>query len=172
MAETEKPKRGTEESRKRQGKARLRFEQERPVGRPRTTVDDLPQGWQDIMKQAAQGGGSTVTIMVLLGIGHTAFETLLQDSEVFRRTVEACRLLAQNWHETVGRNMMVGANGNAVAWKFAMQNQFGWKDKNQVSGDPEAPLQQNVTVTKRNLSAEELKAELEARGLPTDIFEE
>lgn len=157
---------------KRKNEPRMRFEQARPVGRPRTTVEDLPEGWQDIMKQAAQQGGSTVSIMVLLGIGHTAFETLLEDSEEFRRTVEACRLLAQHWHETVGRNMMRGANGNAVAWKFAMQNQFGWKDKNQVSGDPEAPLQQNVTVAKRNLTPEELKAELEARGLPTDIFEE
>lgn len=171
MAEQKKPKRGTEEGRKRQGKARTVFTPD-PVGRPRTTIDDLPKGWQDIMKQAAQGGASNVTIKVLLGIGHTAFETLLQDSEEFRQTFEACKMLAQHWHETVGRNMMTGSNGNAVAWKFAMQNQFGWKDKNQVSGDPEAPLQQNVTVTKRNLSPAELKAELEARGLPTEFLKD
>ena len=124
------------------------------------------------MKQAAQQGASQVGLMVILGLGHTAFNTLLEDSEIFRQTYEACKLLAQNWHETVGRNMMTGANGNAVAWKFAMQNQFGWKDKNQVSGDPDAPLQQNITVAKRDLTPAELKAELEARGLPTDILEE
>lgn len=171
MAEQKKTKRGTEEGRKRMGKAR-NFATPNPVGRPRTTIADLPEGWQDTIKQAAQGGASNVTLKVLLGIGHTAFETLLEDSEEFRQTIEACKLLAQHWHETVGRNMMTGANGNAVAWKFAMQNQFGWKDKNQVSGDPEAPLEQNVTIAKRNLTPEELKAELEARGLPTDIFEE
>lgn len=164
MSEQKKPRKSN--------KPRTRFVQANPVGRPRTKIEDLPEGWQDIMKQAAQGGASNVTLKVLLGIGHTAFETLLEDSEEFRNTVEACKMLAEHWHETVGRNMMTGANGNAVAWKFAMQNQFGWKDKNQVSGDPEAPLQHNVSVAKRNLTPEELKAELEARGLPTDIFEE
>lgn len=164
MTEQKKPRKSN--------KPRQRFVQPNPVGRPRTTIEDLPKGWQDTMKQAAQGGASNVTLKVLLGIGHTAFETLLQDSEEFQNTVEACKMLAEHWHETVGRNMMTGANGNAVAWKFAMQNQFGWKDKNQVSGDPEAPLQQNVTVTKRNLSPSELKAELEARGLPTEFLKD
>lgn len=164
MAEQKKPRKSN--------KPRTRFEKPNPVGRPRTTIEDLPAGWQDIMKQAAQGGASNVTLKVLLGIGHTAFETLLEDSEEFRSTVEACKMLAEHWHETVGRNMMTGANGNAVAWKFAMQNQFGWKDKNQVSGDPEAPIQQSVTVKKQNLSKEELIAELQARGLPTTFLKD
>lgn len=164
MADEQKPK-------KRKNEPRLRFDKN-PVGRPRTKIEDLPENWKQTMMDCAQGGGSTVSIMVALGIGHTAFETLLQDSEEFRTTVEACRLLAQNWHETVGRNMMVGANGNAVAWKFAMQNQFGWRDKQQLSGDPEAPIQQSVTVKKQNLSKEELIAELQARGLPTSMFED
>jgi hypothetical protein len=164
MADEQKPK-------KRRNEPRLRFDKN-PVGRPRTKIEDLPENWKQKMLDCAQGGGSTVSIMVTLGIGHTAFETLLQDSEEFRSTVESCRLLAQNWHETVGRNMMVGANGNAVAWKFAMQNQFGWRDKQQLSGDPEAPIQQSVTVKKQNLSKEELIAELRARGLPTEFLKD
>ena len=164
MTDEKKPK-------KRKNEPRLRFDKN-PVGRPRTKIEDLPENWKQAMMECAQGGGSTVSIMVVLGIGHTAFETLLKDSEEFRTTVETCRLLAQHWHETVGRNMMVGANGNAVAWKFAMQNQFGWRDKQQLSGDPESPIQQNVSVAKRNLAPEELKAELEARGLPTEFLKD
>lgn len=170
MADEQKPKRGSPEGRKRMGKPRSFADN--PVGRPRTTLDDLPEGWKELMMAEAQQGASQVTLMVKLGVGATAFNTLLDDYEEFRQTYEACRMLAQHWHETVGRNMMVGANGNAVAWKFAMQNQFGWRDKQQLSGDPEAPIQQSVTVKKQSLSKEELIAELQARGLPTSMFED
>jgi len=152
---------------------RLRFDGgAKAIGRPRTKLEDLPENWKQIMMEEARNGGSAVAWKVKLGIGHTAYDTLIEDYEEFRSTVETCKMLSQLWHETVGRNMMVGANGNAVVWKFAMQNQFGWRDRQQLSGDPEAPIQQSVTVKNQSLSKEELIAELQARGLPTEFLKD
>jgi hypothetical protein len=55
--------------------------------------------------------------------------------------------------------MMVGANGNAVAWKFAMQNQFGWRDRQQLSGDPDSPLRSEVQLNTNKVDFSHLTLE-------------
>ena len=142
-----------------------------PVGRPRTTIEDLPADWKDIMMAEAQDGGGPTAYMVKLGIGHTAYDTLIADSEDFRNTLEACILLQKYWWETQGRKMAAGADGNATVWSLNMTNRFNWRSgRNEVVGDKTAPLQ--VDVKKQNLTKDELLAELQSRGLPTSIFGE
>ena len=110
-----------------------RGETTRPVGRPRTTVDDLPGNWREIIMDCGQDGGSAVEMRCLLGIGQSAWETLLSDSEDFRLTVKAAQDLCQVWWERHGRKMAVGdADGNATVWIFNMKNRFGWSDKQEV----------------------------------------
>ena len=140
-----------------------------PVGRPRTKVEDLCADWKDIMMAEAQDGGGPTAYMVKLGIGHSALQTLLTDSEEFRNTFEACILLQQYWWETQGRKMAAGADGNATVWSLNMTNRFNWRSgRNEVVGDKNAPVQ--VDVKKQNLTKDELLAELQSRGLPTSIF--
>lgn len=146
------------------------LEAPRGKGRPRTTVADLPENWKQIMMDEAQTGGSNVSLMVVLGIHGHAFNTLIEDDINFRETVGACQLLAQHWHEKRGRDMISGANGNAVVWKFSMQNRFSWKEKTELAGDQDAPVQ--IETKKKDLNHEELIAELEARGLPTSVLVE
>lgn len=142
-----------------------------PVGRPRTTIEDLPDGWKEIMMSEAQEGGGPTAYMVKLGIGSTAYNTLIEDSEEFRNTIEACILLCRYWWESQGRNMARGADGNATVWGLNMTNRFNWRSgRNEVVGDKNAPLQHEVK--NQNLTKAELIAELEARGLPTSIFGE
>lgn len=108
-------------------------EQRRPVGRPRTTVDDLPEDWQEIMRQCGQEGGSAVEARCLLGIGDSAWGTLLEDSEDFRRTEKERQALCEVWWERTGRNMAKGTDGNATVWIFNMKNRFGWRDKQDMN---------------------------------------
>lgn len=143
-----------------------------PVGRPRTKVEDLPPDWKDIMRAEAQDGGSAIAMMVKLGIRHAAFDTLLEDSVEFRETYEECLLLQQYWWENQGKRMTSGGQGSAPVWALNMTNRFNWRSgRNEVVGDPTAPLHQKVEADKRHLTKEELVAELEARGLPTKVFE-
>lgn len=143
----------------------------RPVGRPRTTIEDLPADWKEIMMAEAQDGGGPTAYMVKLGIGSTAYDTLINDSEEFRNTLEACILLCKYWWETQGRKMASGADGNATVWSLNMTNRFNWRSgRNEVVGDKAAPVQ--MEVKQQPMTKADLIAELESRGLPTSIFGE
>jgi len=113
------------------------------IGRPRTTVDDLPPDWRDIMLQLGQEGGSAVEVRCALGIGISAWETLLADSEDFRETEMQRQHLCESWWHSTGRRMVTGAieKGSAPVWIFNMKNRFGWRDKQELSGPDGAPLQ-------------------------------
>ena len=103
------------------------------MGRPRTTVADLPEEWESMMREAAQDGASAVEIRCILGIGESAWETLIEDDADFRRTVKESKDLCQVWWERQGRKMSCGeSDGNATTWIFNMKNRFGWHDKQQV----------------------------------------
>jgi len=104
-------------------------EEKRPVGRPRTTLEDLPQNWEQIMVDVGQEGGSKVETMCMLGIGDSAWDTLLANHEEFRLAERKRKLLCEMWWERQGRKMAVGADGNATVWVFNMKNRFGWRDK-------------------------------------------
>ena len=103
-----------------------------PVGRPSTNIRDLPDGWENIMREAAQEGASDVEVRCLLGIGESGWYTLIEDDEQFCRTVKECKALCQVWWERTGRKMTMGADGNATVWIFNMKNRFGWKDKTET----------------------------------------
>lgn len=108
-------------------------EEKRPVGRPRTTVEDLPNDWQQIVMDCGQEGGSAVEMRCLLGIGSSAWETLLTDSKEFRDTVKSAQDLCEVWWERTGRKMATGSDGNATVWIFNMKNRFGWRDKQEIA---------------------------------------
>lgn len=85
------------------------------------------------MRDAAQDGASAVEIRCILGIGDSAWETLIEDDSDFRRTVKECKDLCQVWWERQGRKMSCGeSDGNATTWIFNMKNRFGWKDKTET----------------------------------------
>ncbi len=100
------------------------------VGRPRTSVDKLPDNWKELLLEVADNGGSQLEMQVRLGLGSSGWYTLLEDSEEFRDSVDMAKQRAQIWWEAKGRELT--HNGSAVAWKFNMQNRFGWSDRNQT----------------------------------------
>ena len=118
----------------------------RPVGRPRTTIEDLPSDWQDIMRDCGQQGGSAVEARCLLGIGDSAWGTLLEDSEDFRRTEKERQALCGVWWERRGREMAMGQDGNATVWIFNMKNRFKWRDKAPEEDDESTAQPVNVNI--------------------------
>lgn len=115
--------------------------EKRSVGRPRTTVNDLPPEWGSMMHEAAQEGASAVEIRCILGIGDSAWETLIEDDPDFHRTVKECKDLCQAWWERQGRKMSSGeSDGNATTWIFNMKNRFGWRDKTELTGEGGGPM--------------------------------
>lgn len=142
------------------------------IGRPRTQLGALPKDWEQRMIDEANKGGGPTAFMVVLEIGTHALETLLTDSEIFRNTYSKCMLLSKYWWENTGRDLASGAKekGNASAWSLNMTNRFNWRSgRQEIVGDRDAPL--GVEHGKRDLTKEELLAELKSRNLPTNIFE-
>lgn len=105
----------------------------RAVGRPRTTVEDLPDNWKQTMLDIGQDGGSAVEVRCALGIAQSAWETLLEDSEEFRVTEKQRQALCEVWWERQGRKMASGDQGNATVWIFNMKNRFGWRDTKDIA---------------------------------------
>ena len=101
------------------------------MGRPRTTVDDLPGDWREIMLACGDEGASAVECRHRLGIAQTAWETLLKDSEEFRVTEKRARDACNVWWERLGRRLAADGGGNSGVWIFNMKNRFGWRDLHQ-----------------------------------------
>lgn len=102
----------------------------KPVGRPRTTLADIPENWEEIVIDAAQQGASDVELRCLLGISQAGFKTLLEDYDEFSITIKRAHDVCAVWWERLGRSMACGqTQGNPTMWIFNMKNRFGWNDK-------------------------------------------
>lgn len=110
----------------------MKQEKKNKVGRPRTTIDDLPEDWKSIVMDCGQRGGSEVEARCLLGISSTGWYTLLEDSVEFSETVAKASSLCQVWWEKNGQRLAIEGGGNATIWIFNMKNRFGWSDKQQI----------------------------------------
>jgi hypothetical protein len=117
------------------------------VGRPRTTIDKLPEDWKQRLFAAANEGASKLEMMLAVGVGDSAWDTLQQDNDDFRLSVQRAKHLSQVWWEKKGRELT--ENGSAVTWKFNMQNRFGWSEKSDttLSGPGGGPLVSEVRLT-------------------------
>jgi hypothetical protein len=128
-------------------------QEKRPVGRPRTTLNDLPPEWQRIVTDAGEEGASAVEIRCLLGIGDSAWDTLLEDYDEFRLTIKKAKSLCEVWWERKGREMTSGAQGNSAVWIFNMKNRFGWRDKPEEEDKESAkPEPVNVVINVHDAS--------------------
>ncbi len=140
------------------------------VGRPLLTIDDLPPNWKDTMVDLAQKGQSAVSARCALGIGKDTWYRFINDYPEFSTIANQCHELCQHWWESQGQKMAKNGVGSASVWRFNMQNRFDWRDKvdNSIGGNGK-PIRHGET---KELTDAELQAELEARGLPSNIFEE
>jgi hypothetical protein len=141
----------------------------RPVGRPRKTLADLPENWKQIMLDLAQDGDGPTAWKVYLGLGYDTYNTLLTDYEEFSTAVREADALHLMYYERQGKRMINGGAGNSNVYAMVMVNKFGHRSArsdNTIVATVEAKVEQ----TNKALTADELKKELELRGLPTAVF--
>lgn len=107
-----------------------------PGGRPKITLDDLPEGWEEKIIELASQGASQKEIRYHLALearemSHVLFNRLLNDEEEFCETIKKGLELAQGWWEKEGRVNLKDKDFNYTGWYMNMKNRFGWKDKSE-----------------------------------------
>lgn len=121
-----------------------------PAGRPKKTLDDLPKDWKAKMIELAGEGASDVELKVtaLGGISNDLWYRLIDEEPEFSETVKQCTLLCETWWARLGREGAASKTDiNPTVWIFNMKNRFGWKDKQELSGDKDQPLVPVINVT-------------------------
>ena len=101
------------------------------MARPRTTVAKLPKGWQKLLQEAGEQGASLTEMRKVLGIGRSAWDTLMADSPEFQAAVKDAEDASAVWWERTGRRLASEGGGNSAIWIFNMKNRFGWRDAKQ-----------------------------------------
>ena len=107
----------------------------RSVGRPLTLLNQLQDGWEDLMIQLYTDGATDVEVRCQLPV-HGEFMSeglwyrLIREHPQFSLAVKRGKVLSQSWWINQGRRGMWGGKTfNAVPWIFCMKNMFGWEDK-------------------------------------------
>lgn len=118
------------------------------MGRPKKTLNDLPENWKDGVLDLYKEGASDVEAMVFLNISDSTFRRMLKEEPKFSKTIKMGRKMCQSWWEREGRTNLRNKEFSAVLWYMNMKNRFGWRDKQETditSGGKPIPILGGVT---------------------------
>lgn len=114
-----------------------------PAGRPKKTLDDLPEDWENKVLEEYQNGASDVEIFRgVLKIGKSTWIRLLQEEEQFSTTIKQGKELAEIWWMKKSRSGMNEKYFNTKLFEINMMNRFGWgknvnnKNEHEIKGNP------------------------------------
>jgi len=141
------------------------MENNRPVGRPRKTLNDLPNGWQIRLVEMGREGMLDIDAIVYLGISKETFYDFLKDFPEFTDTVQEMRNLSQTWWASIPRKSFKDGKSkeiNSNLWHLVMRNKFKdeWNTEKKVdltSGG------EKIDSTKK-IEIEIIKSKIEKEG--------
>lgn len=135
---------------------------ERLVGRPTKYDPDLIPAMLEAFYEGMSKHEVAVTVLgVHIDTMYEWEKVHPEFSEALKKGVE----LSRAWWEKRGRTSLNDETFSATLWYMNMKNRFKWTDRQEVSGDPERPVEHNHRVDAMGL--EELKSAF-ARAKGTD----
>lgn len=138
---------------------------------PYLTVNDLRDDWLECMTSAAKNGKGLTSWLRVLNITRAAFETIMATCPEFAEAVERCYILCAEWWEDRGRDLTCGElkGGSGYVWMANMVNRFGWTSSKNENNSTNLNATAIVNP-KKELTEEEINAELKKRGIPLDLL--
>lgn len=126
-----------------------------PDSRGRPSLYD--PSWMLVVTICLMGdGASKVELVAALGISEESLSQWCKaDGEyykpIFHAVIKLGERLSAGWWQRVGRKHLGDKEFSYTGWYMNMKNRFGWRDKHELTGDEEKPLQHNhageVTLT-------------------------
>jgi len=89
-------------------------------------------------------GASKTEIAAELDICWDTLAEWQKHNAEFSEAIKRGQKLSQAWWERQGRTNLQNKEFNYTGWYMNMKNRHGWKDKHELSGDSNSPLQ--ITV--------------------------
>lgn len=99
----------------------------RPVGRPKKTLNDLPNGWEIRLREMGEEGMLDIDAIVYLGISKETFYEFLEEYSEFTDTVQEMRNLSHTWWASIPRKGFKDGKSkdvNSNLWHLVMRNKF------------------------------------------------
>lgn len=104
-------------------------------GRPKITIKDFVITWQQDILNLARQGASDVELAVFLDISRDTFYEMQKREPIFSDTIKKAHDLCEAWWLEKGRKGVTEKNVDATLWYMNMKNRFGWKDKQELTGE-------------------------------------
>ena len=98
-------------------------------GRPLKKLEDLPEGWENIIINLSKEGASIVELAVALDISRQTLYNLSERDEHFLHTIKKCKRYCEAWWLSKGRTELDNKDFSYTGWYMNMKNRFGWADK-------------------------------------------
>jgi hypothetical protein len=98
-----------------------------PVGRPRKTLNDLPNNWQLTLDELGRRGRFDMDAKVALGLSNDTFDRLLEDEPEFLEAVSRMRQFSETWWTSISiKSFEQGSskNINSNLYALMLRNAF------------------------------------------------
>lgn len=105
------------------------------AGRPKITTKDLILNWQQVILELAKQGASDVELSIALDISRDTFYKLQKRESIFFDTIKKAHDLCEGWWLEQGRTNLWNKDFSPVLFYMNMKNRFGWKDKQELTGE-------------------------------------
>lgn len=107
------------------------------MGRPKETLDSLPNEWYNEIVALYEKGGSDVEVKALIyswrgSFSNDLWDRWLKEEEEFSETIKMGRMLEEAWWSRNGRENLKNKDFNYTGWYMNMKNRFGWADRQQT----------------------------------------
>lgn len=107
------------------------------VGRPKETLDSLPENWEEVIIQLYKEGGSDEEAKAIIAemrgtFSNDLWERWMLDEPKFSEAIKSGRMFAQGWWMHKGRKSLENPAFSYTGWYMNMKNRFGWRDKTQT----------------------------------------
>lgn len=132
-----------------------------PAGRPTKYTSSMCDKVIELMSE----GASKTEVSAALGIHWDTFCDWQRNNVEFSYAIKKGEKLSEAWWQRIARENLIahpkGPQLNATLWYMNMKNRFGWRDKHELTGDPEKPIEVNAHVDFGKMTDDDLNRYLD-----------